>query len=203
MKLYWSSASPYARKVVITAIETGLDKKLQTVATAVAPNKPNADLAPQNPLMKVPTLVTDGGEILFDSRVICEYLDSLHDGRKLFPPTGGERWRALRLQSLADGITDAGILCRYETGIRPAEKQWDGWIEGQRLKAIQGLDAIENDGDLLSGAVNIGHIALGCSIGWMEFRNTHGDIRQGRPKLFRWYDEFLKRPSMQATLPKA
>ncbi len=202
MKLYSSGASPFARKVLVTALETGLEKRIESVATAVAPNKPNAELAPQNPLMKVPTLVTDGGEILFDSRVICEYLDSLHDGRKLFPAGGGERWRALRLQSLADGITDAGILCRYETVIRPADKQWDGWIEGQRLKALQGLDAIENDGEALTGAVNIGHIALGCGIGWMEFRSVHGDIRKNRPKLFRWYDDFVKRPSMQATLPK-
>lgn len=203
MKLYMSSASPYARKVLVTAIETGLDKKIEPVATVVAPHKPNADLARENPLMKVPTLVTDGGEILYDSRVICEYLDSLHDGRKLIPLTGGERWRVLRLQSLGDGITDAGILCRYETMIRPAEKQWDGWIEGQRLKALQGLDMLESDSDLLRGDVSLGHIAIGCGIGWFEFRNVLGDIRKGRPKLFRWYDEFLKRPSMQATLPKA
>lgn len=148
-------------------------------------------------------VVTDSAEILFDSRVICEYLDSLHDGHKLLPPEGSERWRVLRLQALGDGITDAGMLCRYEIMIRPAEKQWDAWIDGQKLKGIQGLDMLENDSDLLRGDVSLGHIAVACAIGWFEFRNVLGDIRTERPKLFRWYDEFLKRRSMQETLPKA
>ena len=87
--------------------------------------------------------------------------------------------------------------------IRPAEKQWDAWIDGQKLKSIQGLDMLENDSDLLRGDVSLGHIAVACAIGWFEFRNVLGDIRTERPKLFRWYDEFLKRRSMQETLPKA
>jgi glutathione S-transferase len=112
MKLYYSSASPFVRKVTVTAIECGVDKKIERHPTQVVPVKPNAELAHDNPLMKVPTLITDGGEILYDSRVICEYLDSLHDGRKLLPASGGERWRVLRLQALGDGILDAGILIR-------------------------------------------------------------------------------------------
>lgn len=202
MKLYFSSASPYVRKVMIAAIETGLDKKIEPMPTNVLPVKPNAELARDNPLMKVPTLVTDGGEALFDSRVICEYLDSLHDGRKLVPAAGGERWRVLRLQALGDGILDAGIITRYELIIRPIEKQWNDWIGGQTKKITQGLDLAEAESAQLAGPVNLGQIAVACAIGWLEFRKPIGDIRGGRPKLFQWYDEFSKRPSMQATVPK-
>lgn len=200
MKLYFSAASPYVRKVMVSAIETGLDKKIEQTPTTVVPVKPNADIARDNPLMKVPTLVTDGGEALFDSRVICEYLDSLHDGRKLIPATGGDRWRVLRLQALGDGILDAGIITRYELAIRPQEKQWSDWIAGQGKKVTQGLDLAENE--TLSGPLNLGQIAIACALGWLEFRKPFGDIRPGRPKLFKWYDEFAKRPSMQATVPK-
>ena len=200
MKLYFSGASPYVRKVMIAAIETGLDKKIEPAPTTVVPVKANAELARDNPLMKVPTLVTDGGEALFDSRVICEYLDSLHDGRKLIPASGGERWRVLRLQALGDGILDAGIITRYELAIRPQEKQWSDWIAGQTKKITQGLDLAETE--TLGGPLNLGQIAIACAIGWLEFRKPIGDIRAGRPKLFQWYDEFAKRPSMQATAPK-
>lgn len=202
MKLYYSGASPYVRKVMVTAIETGLDKKIEQVPANVAPHKPNADIARDNPLMKVPTLVADGGEVLYDSRVICEYLDSQHDGRKLIPASGGERWRTLRLQALGDGILDAGLLVRYETFLRPAEKHWPDWISGQTLKVTQGLDLLESDAELLAGPINLGQIAVACAIGWLEFRKPVGDIRANRPKLAKWYEEFLKRPSMQATLPK-
>lgn len=201
MKLYFSAASPYVRKVIVAAIETGLDKKIERMPTKVVPVEPNLDLARDNPLMKVPTLVTDGGEALFDSRVVCEYLDSLHDGRKLIPASGGERWRVLRLQALGDGILDAGIITRYELAIRPKEKQWSDWIAGQSKKITQGLDLAENED--LSGPINLGQIAIACAIGWLEFRKPIGDVRAGRPKLFTWYDEFAKRPSMLATVPKA
>jgi glutathione S-transferase len=200
VKLYFSAASPYVRKVMVSAIETGLDKKIEQMPTSVVPTKPNADIARDNPLMKVPTLVTDGGEALFDSRVICEYLDSLHDGRKLIPAAGGDRWRVLRLQALGDGILDAGIISRYELAIRPQEKQWSDWLAGQGKKITQGLDLAENE--TLSGPIDLGQIAIACAIGWLEFRKPIGDIRPGRPKLFKWYDEFAKRPSMQATVPK-
>ena len=203
MKLYYSSASPYVRKVMVTAIETGLESKIEKVPATVAPNKPNAEVARDNPLMKVPTLVADGGEALYDSRVICEYLDSLHGGRKLIPASGGERWRVLGLQALGDGILDAGLLTRYETFLRPENLRWADWTSGQSLKITQALDMLEKESELLAGPINLGQIAVACAIGWLEFRKPLGDIRPGRPKLFTWYDEFLKRPSMQATMPKA
>lgn len=203
MKLHYSSASPYVRKVMVTAIETGLEKKIEAVPAAVAPIKANPDVARDNPLMKVPTLVTDGGEALYDSRVICEYLDSLHTGRKLIPASGGERWRVLTLQALGDGILDAGLLTRYETFLRPEALRWSDWVSGQSTKVTQSLDALENDIELLAGPINLGQIAIACAIGWLEFRKPVGETRPSRPQLYKWYDEFVKRPSMQATMPKA
>ncbi len=202
MKLYWSPTSPYVRKVTVVAHETGLFSRLTLESVAVLPTKPNAEYGRENPLMKVPCLATDGGELLFDSRVICEYLDSLHDGRKLIPAGGGERWRVLRQQALADGILDAGILLRYEAAIRTDAQRNAEWIAGQSLKITQGLDALETETDTLSGPIDLGQITIACALGWLEFRNPVPDIRKGRAKLFAWYDTFVKRPSMQATIPK-
>ncbi|MGQ0662200.1 MAG: glutathione S-transferase N-terminal domain-containing protein [Pseudomonadota bacterium] len=202
MKLHYSAASPFVRKVMITAIETGLDARIEKVPTAVMPLQPNAELAKANPLMKVPTLVTDGGEALYDSGVICEYLDSLHAGPKLVPPAGPERWRVLRVQALADGIADAGILCRYEETARPADRRSKEWVEGQLKKVVQGLDILEGE-QALAGAADLGQIAVAAAIGWLEFRNVAGDIRAGRPRLFRWYEAFAKRASMMETVPRA
>jgi glutathione S-transferase len=202
MKLHYSAASPYVRKVLVTAAECGLDGRIETVNTAVAPIKPNLELARENPLMKVPTLITDDGLALYDSRVICEYLDSQHAGVKLIPAGGNDRWRVLRWQAMADGITDAGLLCRYETAVRAEDKRSAEWTAGQLTKVKQGLDMAESDSALLTGPINLGQIALACAIGWLEFRNVAGDIRATRPKLSAWYDTFSQRPSMQATAPK-
>jgi glutathione S-transferase len=204
MKLFYSGASPFVRKVLVVAMETGLDKKIENVATApVNPTQVNADLSASNPLQKVPALVTDGGEVLFDSSVICEYLDSLHDGRKLFPPAGGMRWRALTLMALADGIVDAGIIRRYEDLYRPPEKRSAEWVAGQERKVKQGLDSLEKSADEFGSQFGIGEIAVACAIGWLEFRKPIGDNRAGRPKLFQWFDTISARPSLAATMPKA
>ncbi len=202
MKLYYSAASPYVRKCMVVAIEAGIDGRIQHEPVAVMPTKPNTDLGKENPLMKLPTLVTDDGMALYDSRVICEYLDSQHAGTPLIPKAGPDRWRVLRWQAMADGITDAGLLCRYETVVRAEDKRSAEWMSGQMTKVTQGLDMAENDSALLSGPINLGQIALACSIGWLEFRNVAGDIRKTRPKLTAWYEAFSRRPSMQATTPK-
>ena len=203
MKLRYAVTSPYVRKVLVVAMETGLDKRIEKVPATVTPTAANADVAKENPLGKIPALTIEGGETLYDSRVICEYLDSLHSGAKLFPASGGRRWRALRQQALADGILDAGILTRYETFLRPKEMQWPDWIQGQLRKATQGLAAIEQEADSLGDPLDIGQIAIGCAIGWLEFRKPAGEIRPTYPKLFKWYDKFSQRPSMTETVPKA
>jgi len=155
MKLRHAAASPFVRKVMVVAHEHGLVDRIELVPTTVSPVQANESLAPENPLMKVPSLTTDDGQVLFDSPVICEYLDSLAGGRKLFPAAGAARWTALCQQALGDGILDALILCRYET-TRPEDRRWEGWTGGQMKKAHQGLAAAERED--LSGPRTIGRL---------------------------------------------
>ena len=162
MKLRHAAASPFVRKVMVLAHEQGLLGRIELVATAVSPVQTNDSLAAENPLMKVPSLATDDGQVLFDSPVICEYLDSLATGRKFFPVAGPARWTALRQQALGDGILDALVLTRYET-TRPEDKRWSGWTDGQLKKAHQGLAAVERED--LSGPRTIGHVTFGCVFG--------------------------------------
>jgi glutathione S-transferase len=203
MKLYISPQSPFARKARVVARETGLAARIEEVLATVSPVKPNAEVGRSNPLMKVPTLVLDDGSALFDSPVICEYLDSLHAGRKLFPPVGDARWMALRFQAVGDGILDAGILTRYETILRPKELQWADWKSGQREKWHAGLDLLERDAAALAGEPTIGSITAACALGWLDFRYGDEDWRPSRPALARWYEGFAARPSMRATAPVA
>jgi len=203
MKLYFNPASPFVRKVRVLARETGLDKKIEEVTTAVSPVQANADLAAANPLVKIPTLVSDDKTALFDSPVICEYLDSLHSGRKFFPAAGAARWTALKLQATGDGIMDAGILCRYELVMRPKELHWGQWISGQKSKWHAGLDLLEREAGSLAGEPTIGGITVGCALGWLDFRWADDNWRTKRPKLASWYEQFATRPSMQATMPSA
>lgn len=205
MKLRYSPTSPFVRKVLVVAMETGLDGRIERVPTTVVPVQPNEDLSHQNPLMKLPTLLTDDSQVLFDSRVICEYLDSLHSGPKMFPPAGMARWVALRQQALADGMLDAGVLNRYETAVRPQERQWQEWSAGQMRKIRNGLAAL--DGKVgegaLGGPLNIGQIAVGCALGYLDFRYAGEGWRERHPALAKWYGEFSQRKSMQATVPPA
>ena len=145
--------------------------------------------------------MTDDGQALFDSRVICEYLDSRHDRPKLFP-AGPARWPALRRQAQADGILDAGLLARYETVLRPEERRWPDWIEGQKAKVARALDALEGEAESFNGSVDIGTIAIGCALGWLDFRYAADDWRAGRPRLAAWFERFARRPSLAATVPK-
>ena len=202
MKLRYSPASPYVRKVMILAYETGLEPRIERISTTVVPVKENEELSRENPLTKVPTLVTDDGQVLFDSPVICEYLDSLHHGTKLFPPTGAARWQALRLQALGDGILDAALLARYETAVRPQELQWRDWIDGQTRKIRHGLDSLEANIGELSGPLTIGTVAVACALGYLDFRFGSENWRASRPKLAAWYEDFAQRPSMKSTVPQ-
>jgi glutathione S-transferase len=202
MKLRYSPASPYVRKVMILAYETGLEPRIERLSTTVVPVKENEELSRENPLTKVPTLVTDDGQVLFDSPVICEYLDSLHHGSKLFPPAGAARWQALRLQALGDGILDAALLARYETAVRPQELQWRDWIDGQKRKIHHGLDSLEANIGELSGPLTIGTVAVACALGYLDFRFGSENWRASRPKLAAWYEDFAQRPSMKSTVPQ-
>jgi len=199
MKLCYSPTSPYVRKVSVIALETGVDGRIKRMPTSVW--SPDTDIATHNPLGKVPALITEGGETLFDSTVICEYLDSLHDGLKLFPPPGGARWTALRRQALGDGILDAGVLQRLESA-RPESERSPSWTARQAAAVARGLDALEDEAEALDGPITIGHIAIGCALGWIDYRFTDDDWRKDRPTLARWYEIFARRRSMEETVPR-
>jgi glutathione S-transferase len=200
MKLRHAAASPFVRKVMVVAHELGLAGRIELLPTGVSPVQANAALAAENPLMKVPSLVTDDGQVLFDSPVICEYLDSLAGGGRFFPASGPARWTALCRQALGDGILDALILCRYET-TRPEDRRWSGWTDSQMTKAHQGLAAVERED--LSGPRTIGQVTFGCMLGYLDFRFPDDGWRARHPKLAAWYREVEQLPSMQATKPPA
>lgn len=198
MKLKSSPTSPYVRKVLVTAIETGLRERIET--TDVDTSKAEETRSAENPLGKIPALTTDDGAVLFDSPVICEYLASLAETGAVFPPRGEARWTALRRQALADGILDASLFRRYE-GMRPEGLRSDEWSARQKGKVERALDALEAEADTLGDGITIGHIALGCALGYLDFRFAGDDWRRGRPRLDAWYGTFSKRPSMTGTAP--
>jgi glutathione S-transferase len=200
MKLYFAAASPYVRKVSITAIECGLADRITRVTTAVAPHTPNLDLEPRNPLVKVPALELDDGRVLYDSLVICEYLNALGKG-SLFPAEGDARWDALRRHALADGILDAALLARYENVLRPEALRWPEWYEGQMRKVANALDAAERDAATLPGTFDIGQVTLACALGYLDFRYPTLPWRDGRPALAAWFLAAAKRPSVAQTMP--
>lgn len=201
MKLYYTPTSPFVRKVLVAAHETGLASRIETVFLRPSPLEANPELSLANPLSKIPALVFDDGSAIYDSAVICDYLDSLHTGRKLVAVAGSERWRTLRLQALCDGIIEACVQIFYERLNRPKELWWQPGLDGQAQKAHQALDALEAEVDSLGKQVTLGHVCVGVTVGWLEFRDVLGDIRKGRPRLSAWYDAFAVRPSMQATMP--
>jgi glutathione S-transferase len=202
LKLHTNIASPYVRKVLAVAIETGLVGKIEKLDRRMTPVRPDPAIVRDNPLGKIPCLVTDDGAALYDSRVICEYLDGLHSGPKLFPTSGPARWSALRRQALGDGIMDAGVLTRYETFLRPEERRWPEWIDNQKLKFRRALDALEGEAETFGETVDIGTIAIGCALGYLDFRYASESWRANRPKLGAWFEHFGQRPSMARTAPK-
>lgn len=198
MRLLYQTHSPFARKVLVFAHEAGLADRIDVMHQETSPTRRNEAVFAENPLGKVPVLIRPGRISLFDSDVICAYLDTVHDGRKLIPAAGEARWLALREQALAQGLADAGIAVRWETVRRPEPLRYarlrDGYIE----KLIAGYDWLERELDV-SAPVHVGHIAVATCLGWLEFRDLPG-FRDRRPGLSDWYDEFQDRPSMRATL---
>ena len=202
MKLHYSPTSPYARKVLVTAAELGLADRIAYVPVNVLMHAPNREMARHNPLMKVPTLERDDGTTLYDSVVICEYLDALADGR-VFPREGEARWQALRLHALADGLTDASLLVRYETAFRPEALRWPEWIAAHMLKIDNALDAAEQQVARFPASFDIGQIGLVCALGYLDFRFAHHDWRKTRPALAGWFATVSERDSVKRTVPTA
>lgn len=200
MKLYFSGTSPFVRKIAVLAAEAGLEGKIQKAPASVL--GPGSEVAKDNPLGKVPCLITDDGQALYDSPVICEYLDSLHGGAKLFP-AGAARWVALRRQALGDGIMDAAVA-RVMESRRPENERSPASQEKQRKVIAGALDSLEAEADRLGdpkGATDIGAITVACALGYMDLRHGADNWRQGRPKLEKWYEAYAQRPSMSATVP--
>lgn len=203
MKLWHTPPSPFARKVRVGAIELGLAGRIEEILVTVAPDKPNETLGRSNPLMKVPALETDDGLVLFDSRVICEYLDALAGGDRLFPGQPARRWDALRRQALGDGVLDAGLLRRYELALRPEHLRWPQWLQSQQRKIDLGLDLAEQEAGAWGMSFDIGHIAIACALHWLDFRFPDAGWRDRRPVLAVWLAEVGARPSMAQTMPRA
>jgi glutathione S-transferase len=201
MKLHHSTTSPFVRKVMVSAIELSLADGIELVPAKVSPIVRTAPVIADNPLGKVPTLITDDDEILFDSRVIAEYLDTLAGGGRLFPASGAARWQALADQALADGMLDAALLERYETSLRPPELMWPQWRDGQHDKVDKSLDRLERSAPGFGPRIDIGTIAIACGLCYLDFRFPDLGWRAVRPRLTEWLAGFAARPSMTATAP--
>jgi glutathione S-transferase len=198
MELTFSPTSPFMRKVMIIAHEIGIADKIKLV-----PINPRADterLVLLNPLSKIPVLTTDKGEAIYDSPVICEYLDT-EFGQNRFIPVGDRRWQVLTVAALADGILDAAILVRNER-LRLAENQSAGWTDWQMKRVNTGLDRLEGLVDGLGDGVDLRHAAIASAIGYLILRMSDDGLLKSRPKLANWYKAIGQRPSFQKTEPK-
>jgi glutathione S-transferase len=201
MKLHWSPRSPFVRKVMILLHETGLTDRVELIRSVVAMHETNKDLMADNPLNKLPTLIRDDGTAIFDSPVVCEYLDTLHDGDRLFPAEGDARFTALRWQALGDGILDLLVLWRNELN-RPVDVQSKPHVAAFEAKAEAALDRLETEADALRATpFGIGHIAVGIVPSYMDFRYPERDWRGARPAIAAWHADFATRPSVVATEP--
>lgn len=197
LTLHSQSHSPYARKTIVFAHEVGIADRLAIVDQETSPTNRNPAVFAVNPLGKVPVLLTPEAGAIFDSLVICDYLDGLHGGPRLIPAAGPERWRALRLHAVAQGLCDAGIALRWETQRRPESLRYPPLQAGQTAKLVESYDLLEAR-EPFDGPVDIGQIGLATALAWLAFRALP-DFRSGRPRLTSWYDAFSQRPSMRAT----
>ena len=200
MKLFYAASSPFVRKVMACAIELGLEGKIETTRAAAHPINRDKNIIAASPLGQVPTLVTDDGMALYDSRVICEFLDQLGGGGKLFP-RNSTRWQALVEQSAADGLLDAALLCRYEATARPEEFRYAPWRDGQMDKIATALAQFETWLPGFGDRVDIGTITVGCALGYLDFRFGDYGWRNGRDGLAAWFAAFDARPAMEKTRP--
>lgn len=200
MRLYWSATSPYVRKVMVVLHETGLLPRVDLVAASGNPVDPGSMPVQANPLGKIPALERPEGPALYDSRVICRWLDA-QAGAGLYPAPP-RLWDTLTVEATADGILDAAILMVYEGRLRPEEMRLPAWVEGQWAKIGRGLDALESRWlDHLRGPLDMGQIAVACALGYLDFRHPERAWRGDRPQLAAWEAELSARPAMVATRP--
>ena len=204
MTLFHSPASPFARKVLVLLHETGQRERVTLEEVKLTPVNPDRTLNAHNPAGKIPALRLADGNVLYDSRVILEYLDQQHVGEPLIPQCGAPRWRRLTLAALADAVLDAAVGMRYESFLRPEDKRWPQWLEAQGEKIERALQQLEEQAIAeLTCRFDIAAIGLACALGYLDFRQPERAWRQRFPQLAAWYAEVSQRPSMQATQPPA
>lgn len=196
MKIFFSPFSPYVRKCLVSAYELGLNDELELLNSNAHPVNRDTEISEYNPLGKVPTFFAKNGQALFDSRVICEYLNDVAQG-DLFPTLPEERWTSLTLQSLADGILDAALLARYEDIARPEDKKWKEWADANLSKIASALNHLEKKKIPLSQTVTIGTISVGCALWYLDLRFANYAWRADYPNVAVWYEKFSSRESMQ------
>lgn len=197
MQLIASPLSPFVRKVRVVLQETGIGDSVEIVNLTTTPLDTDPRAASANPLGKIPALVREDGATLYDSRVITRYLDSLA-GAGLYPET--RLWEVLTLEATAEGIMDAAVLITYEGRFRPQDIRYAPWVEAQWAKVARALDALEARWmSHLAGPLDIGQIATGCALGYIDFRHEARGWRQGRPALAAWFADFAQRESMTGT----
>ncbi|MDU2940448.1 MAG: glutathione S-transferase N-terminal domain-containing protein [Enterobacteriaceae bacterium] len=202
MQLFFASTSAYVRKVMVCATVLGLADEIERLDSAAHPVVRDDRIAAFNPLAKVPALRTESGICLYDSRVICEYLNARAQG-DLFPQKGEARWRSLARQALGDGLIDAALLARYEFSARPPEKQWQDWADAQLKKVAAALADIESQvSDFSDRPEDIGLIAIGCALGYLDFRFAGLNWRASHPLTAAWFAVFDAHPAMAATRPQ-
>lgn len=199
MKLIFSPASPFVRKVRVVIDESGLTDQVTPVPVQTTPLVTDPAARNANPLGKIPALVLDDGKSLFDSRVICRYLNDI-SGAGLYP---AERlWDVLTLEALADGIMEAAVLMVYEGRLREAENRSVTWVEAQWEKITHALDALERqEFAAMQGDLNIAHLATACALDYLDFRHSALDWRKGRAALDKWHSQVARRTSLKTTLP--
>lgn len=197
MTLLYQTHSPFARKALVFAHEVGLADRLNVVHHETSPTVRNDVVFAENPLGKVPVLLRQGLAPIFDSDVICAYLDTLHDRPPLFPAASERRWQALQVQAVAQGIAEAGIAVRWETVRRPETFRYSALADGYKAKLIASYDWLEVALGI-EADLHVGHIGLATALAWLEFRDLPS-FRSGRPRLTEWFDAFDQRPSMLAT----
>lgn len=195
-----SSASPFVRTIRVLLLETGQDDVAQT-DVATTPMATDSAVAAANPVGKIPVLLRDDGPAIYDSRVIARYLNA-RAGAGYYPDT--HLWETLTLEATAHGIMEAAVSMVYEKRVRPEEMQYQPWLDAQWAKAARALDAVEARWmSHLAGPLDMGHIAMGCALGYLDFRHGDRDWRKGRDALTAWEAGFANRPAMRATIPAA
>lgn len=201
MKLYHSATSPYVRTVMIVLHEVGAVDQVDLIPASGTAIDPGTAPIGINPLGKVPTLVLSDGAALFDSRTICRYLAARY--QPSLYPDDARRWPVLTLEATANGMMDAAYLMVMEDRVRPEDKRFAPWVEGQWDKIDRALDRLEAQAetDLLTGAVHIGHLTLGSVLGYLDLRHGDRAWRTGRSALAEWEKRLAKRPALLATRP--